>query len=110
MVVLILLIWWCTYSGRRGRTDPSATRAPPVARAERRICAWVRVRRTLYIPHQRGACTTLTQAPYGETVTQTPALGTVWVYSIVKLDLAWACLSLVLTFAYVSYAGLHLLL
>lgn len=52
----------------------------------------------------------LTQAPYGETVTQTPALGTVWVYSIVKLDLAWACLSLALTFAYVSYAGLHLLL
>lgn len=52
----------------------------------------------------------LTQAPYGETVTQTPALGTVWVYSIVKLDLAWACLSLVATFAYVSYAGLHLLL
>lgn len=52
----------------------------------------------------------LTQAPYGETVTQTPALGTVWVYSIVKLDLVWACLSLVATFAYVSCAGLHLLL
>lgn len=52
----------------------------------------------------------LTQAPFGETVTQTPALGTVWVYSIVKLDLAWACLSLALTFAYVSYAELHLLL
>ncbi|WFC97070.1 hydroxyisourate hydrolase [Malassezia brasiliensis] len=53
---------------------------------------------------------TLTQAPFGATVTQTPALGTVWVYSIVKLDLVWACLSLALTFAYVSYAGLHLLL
>lgn len=51
----------------------------------------------------------LTQASYGQTVTQTPALGTVWIYSVVKMDLAWACISLALTVAYVKYMGLKLL-
>lgn len=52
----------------------------------------------------------LTQAPYGRAITQTPALGTLWMYCVVKMDLVLACVSLAAIYAYVRYAGLSLIL
>lgn len=39
-----------------------------------------------------------------------PALGTLWMYAVVRLDLSYALISLLAFGAYVKYAGLKLVL
>jgi len=50
------------------------------------------------------------QASYDITLARTPALGTLWIYAIVCLELGYAMASVLLFGAYVYAAGLKLVL
>lgn len=68
--------------------------------------SFMRILTKVRAPHGRVAHA---QDPYLAVMARTPALGTLWMFTIVRMDLLPACTSLAMVTAYVRWAGLQVL-